>query len=237
MTALIPMGIDAVLFDLDGTLVDTSDDITAAMNRSLTEHGLPTITPAQARQWIGVGSAAFAALAVGPGNTSRVRSVQARYEQVYAQDPVRESCSYPGIPALLKVLHSRGIGLAVVTNKREAEAACVVERVLGGGWFSLVAGARAGRALKPDPVLATDVLEQLGAMPERSVVVGDTEVDVEFARAASIRSVAVSWGFRERAALCRASPNAVIDLPDELLALLAPSGAAHQTAQTRWKSI
>jgi phosphoglycolate phosphatase len=109
------------------------------------------------------------------------------------------------------------VRIAVVTNKPETLAQRLLERLFAPGVFGDVVGARPGQPLKPDPGIAIRTLARLTLSPAECLIVGDTEVDIALARAADIRAIGVSWGFRCRDHLVRLSPSAVIDTPDELL--------------------
>ena len=222
----------SVLFDLDGTLLDTLGDLTAAMNRTLTRHGLPERTRQQMRAALGNGARRLMELSVPAGTDGALfETLLAEYNADYAAHCRIETAPYPGVAALLLKLHAQGRKLAIVSNKpdeavRALRAAAAAANVLLLAVSALVTRGRPGpvRALyllnapsynigtfvlpfvqsflPPDMLLAAMV--QLGAERTSTVYVGDSEVDIATARAAGLPCISVLWGFRDRDVLERA---------------------------------
>jgi phosphoglycolate phosphatase len=204
----------AILFDLDGTLVDSLDDIAAALVRALADHGLPAPTRASVRSWIGGGAKTLVERAVAPG---LVAPVLERFRAHYAAAPVVHTRVFPGLEVVLDGIAGR-VALAVVTNKPHELAVQIAAVTLARWPFAVVAGHRSGRALKPSPEPALAVAAELGVAPEECAFVGDAGTDVEAAHAAGMRSVAVTWGYRPREELLGA--QLVVDEPAGLAQLV-----------------
>lgn len=187
-----------VLFDLDGTLVDSIPDIAKAVNHALAAAGLGPLPSDLYPQLIGWGlphlvSEALRSLGADPELVPKVTQDTVAY---YERHPVVDTQAYPGIPEVLEELRRRGMVLAVVTNKRHSVAQQVVDGVFGKGLFEIVIGESPGRPKKPDARLAHEVFAALGVGATDCVMVGDSAVDLEFARAAEIPVIGVGWGFR-----------------------------------------
>lgn len=214
---------EAVLFDLDGTLLDTIDDMLAAINFSLEQHAIEPLDASRAKSFIGHGVERFLASAVGPARQHLLSSVAASYHRYLEIFGFERTRPYPGVEALLHSLRERGVALAVVTNKREISARLMLDASFGKKAFREVRGARDGFPLKPNPAPARAVLEALRVSPKQSVVVGDTEVDIALAEAVGATSIAVSWGFRDRSFLASTAATHVVDHIAELRTLLDDS--------------
>lgn len=217
----------AILFDLDGTLVDSLEDIADALNAALRDSGYPTHPVAAYRQMVGDGARELVRRAVpsdareaaGEGFDQLFDQLFARYREHFHRHLVVHTRPYDGIDAMLEALRGLGLALGVVTNKPHGAAREVVERVFSEGTFELVLGQREGIPHKPDPAGLREALAALGAEADAALFVGDSDVDVEAARRAGTRSVGVSWGFRGRAELARAGADHLVDRPDEIVAL------------------
>ena len=206
----------AFLFDLDGTLVDSLEDIALALDAALIDHGLSPPTRAQVRSWIGGGVRSLVAQAVEP---ARVDSVLARFVLHYADKPVVHTHLYDGIAHVLDELSARGDRLAVVTNKPQALAAAICDRLLARWSFAAIVGQRDGTPPKPDPTLALAVARDIDVPPVSCVFVGDSAVDIMTGRAAQMMTVGVTWGFRPRDELVAAGAAMIVDTADGLLAV------------------
>jgi phosphoglycolate phosphatase len=208
----------ALVFDLDGTLVDSLDDIALHLNAALVDHDLPVRARAEIAGWVGHGSAHLVARAVPDARDAD--AVLASYRAHYHARPVVHVRLYPGIADALDQLASR-YRLAILSNKPEPEVAAIAAALLVRWPFAIVAGERTDAPRKPDPGSVTRVLAALATTPSGAALVGDSEVDLATARAATMTSIAVTWGFRSESALLAASPTHLVRSPAELAALLA----------------
>ncbi len=192
----------AVLFDLDGTVLDTLPDLNACMNEALAQYGCPTITLDETRRYVGNGGLLYASRALP---AERRAEAEHFYRDVYC--PVHFRCKnertkpFPGEADCMAALRAAGIRLAVVTNKSQHAADELGQTLLRPYGFSVIFGNRDGIPVKPDPTGARMVLEELGVAPAEAAFVGDGETDVQTAKNAGMRGVSVLWGYRTEAQL------------------------------------
>jgi phosphoglycolate phosphatase len=205
----------ALVFDLDGTLVDSLGDIAHHLNDALAERGLATHDPAQIGHWVGEGTDKLVERAVARPELRD--EVAVAYRARYRAHPVVTTHVYPGLDAVLDGITDRK--LAVLSNKPHDLTVAIAQRLLHRWPFAVIAGERVDRPRKPDPTGLRAVLDELGCAPSDAIMIGDSEVDVATAKAAGVRSIAVTWGFRPRALLVGA--DALADTPAELAALLS----------------
>ncbi len=212
-----------VVFDLDGTLVDSLADIAASVNHALAAHGLPTHPLGAFNDLIGEGLEVLIERALPPGRAQAgegralVASLITAYRAHHAMHHLDTTRPYPQIPALLGELGERSVPLAVLSNKREDFVRKVVRGALPGVPFARVRGTRDGVPRKPDPTAALAIARELGVAPGRAAFVGDTKIDMQTAAAAGMFPVGVSWGFREVRELVEHGARAVLREPLELL--------------------
>jgi phosphoglycolate phosphatase len=202
----------ALVFDLDGTLVDSLGDIAHHLNDALAERGLATHDVTQIGHWVGEGTDALVARAVARPELRD--EVAAAYRARYRAHPIVSTHVYPGLPPVLDGL--TGHRLAVLSNKPHDLTCAIAQRLLHRWPFAIIAGEREGWARKPDPTGLLSIVAQLGCT--EAIMIGDSEVDVATAKAAGVRSIAVTWGFRPRERL--AGADALADSPAQLAALL-----------------
>ncbi|MBV1857221.1 MAG: HAD-IA family hydrolase [Nannocystaceae bacterium] len=211
----------AVLFDLDGTLVDSLGDIAASTNVCLAAAGFPTHSQDVIRGFVGNGIGALVERALGPHATPvRIESVLAAIRGHYQRHSTDRTRPFPGITKLLQTLTERGLSLGVVSNKPHEMTVHIVRDLFPGVPFDFVTGESSDIPRKPDPTGLLTACAALGVSPRAAVYVGDTGVDIEAARAANVRSIAVTWGFRDRAALESARPDHWATEPGDILAAL-----------------
>jgi phosphoglycolate phosphatase len=211
-----------VLFDLDGTLADTAADIALSMNRALQETGFPQKKAADYPALIGRGirNLALDCLPAKERNEKNAALVAEAAAQFYREQPVVHSKPYPGILELLSELTRRKVRRAVLSNKPDPVACLVTDRLFPPGSFDLVQGELPGVPRKPDPGAAWDMLVQLGQTPRETILVGDSETDMETARNIGCLPLGVSWGFRSPQALEQAGAARIITEPREVLDLI-----------------
>ena len=190
---------DAVLFDLDGTLLYTLADIAAAVNGALREMRRPERTVTEIRSMVGNGAKMLITRALGPGQEALIDDTLAVYARLYAAHAQEHVTPYVGIPELLDALHERGIRTACVTNKDHTDAAPMLQKFFGER-ISHVEGRKPG-----------------GADPSRALYVGDSGVDSETAKNASLPCVLCDWGYWDRDRLEHCAALGIINAPAELL--------------------
>jgi len=207
----------ALVFDLDGTLVDTLGDIAAKMNGVLSSRGLPAHAPDSYRYLVGRGVGELARSACPPGSPpALVEELRRAMEAAYEADPVGVSRPYDGMAAALEALAAAGAALAVFTNKPEAVARAAVSRLFPRAPFAEVVGDLPGLPRKPDPSRLLALLSRLGSAPEAACFAGDTDVDMQTARNARLPGIGCAWGFRGRLELESAGAALVIERPAAL---------------------
>jgi phosphoglycolate phosphatase len=209
----------ALIFDLDGTLVDTLADIAASMDCALRALDLPGHTADDYRAFIGEGVVRLAERAVPPERADLVPAAVAAFRAHYSEHLLDRSRPYPGIQATLAALVGRGAALAVVSNKPDALTRRIVTALFPETPFASVAGSRPDVPPKPDPTAALAAAAAMGLEPAACALVGDSEVDMRAAAAAGMPGIAVLWGFRGRDVLVAAGARAVIARAEELLSL------------------
>jgi phosphoglycolate phosphatase len=210
----------AILFDLDGTLLDTLHDLGASLNAVLKQHGYAAHQLEQYRAMVGDGMRMLVerALPQRMRSTARIAEVLAEFQARYSAAWHDTTAPYPGIPALLDVLTARAVPMAILSNKADEFTRDMVTQLLGRWQFVAVAGARPGVPLKPDPAAALAIARQVGIPPRQWCFVGDSGIDMSMARAADMFAVGVLWGFRPRSELQKAGAQVLLAEPAELLA-------------------
>jgi phosphoglycolate phosphatase len=205
-----------IVFDLDGTLVDTAPDLTNALNDVLTRHGHAAVSAEAVRASVGLGARVMIEEALRrAGVTDDVDGMLAEFLIHYETNIARESRPFPGAVAALEALASGGARLAVCTNKREYLSRRLLQALELEGYFSVIAGRDTFAVAKPDPGHLTGVVALAGGEPSRAVMVGDSAVDVRTAKAASVPVILVSFGYAA-SPLDGLDPDAMIDHFDAL---------------------
>lgn len=214
------MEYEAVVFDLDGTLLDTLEDLRSSVNHALRLHGFPERTYEEIRTFVGNGVRNLMLKAVPGGDAEPAfEAVFADFRSHYAVHWRERTAPYEGVMPLVEELHRRGMKLAVVSNKSDAEVKNLCAEFFGDK-ISCIRGEVPGVPRKPEPDSVFLALEALGVPREAALYVGDSEVDVHTARNAGLDCVAVTWGFRLREELEEAGAETFIDTPAELLEMI-----------------
>jgi len=214
--------IDLIIFDLDGTLIDSLGDLADSMNATLASMGFPTHPQEPYRRFVGDGMVTFARRALPADAVEEVTVDEAvrRMRQEYARRWTDTTRPYPGVSELLAGLEKRGLKTVVLSNKPDSATRELVKALLGGHRFQRVLGARPEVPLKPDPTAALEICRALGVLPPMTLFLGDTDIDVETGRRAGMVTVGVTWGFRDADELRDAGAHHIIDHPLDLLELL-----------------
>ncbi|MDI9471072.1 MAG: HAD-IA family hydrolase [Bacillota bacterium] len=217
------MPVRPVIFDLDGTLLDTLPDITAACNHALTTHGLRPLEPATVVRFVGNGLYVLAERALAevcpPPGTVTAEQIHQDLVDYYRRHPLDYTRPYPGIPELLERLGAQGVPLAVVSNKEDGLCRLIVRHHFGDR-FDAVIGMRPDLAPKPDPAMARAAAAVWPVAADAVRYVGDSLTDRETARAAGMPFIAVSWGFRSREELETGGCRQIVHDTAELARLL-----------------
>ena len=210
-----------VIFDLDGTLLNTIGDLAGAGNHVCEERGWPTHTEAEFRRMVGYGIPNLVEKFTPEQyrDEATLAAALAAFQAYYGTHQRDRTVPYDGIPAILMALRDRGLRLAVYSNKADEFSRSLAEHFFPGT-FDAVLGKRPGVPGKPDPTGLRLLLAELGTTPKESVLVGDGETDVRSAQNAGLRCVAVTWGFRDRETLEKEGPDVLAASPQELLTLL-----------------
>ncbi|HOM60663.1 MAG TPA: HAD family hydrolase [Anaerohalosphaeraceae bacterium] len=209
-----------ILFDLDGTLVDTLEDLTDAMNWALRQLNLPTHTAESCRQMIGYGTHEFARRALPPGREDLTETLRTLMMQYYDQHCLQKSRPYDGFDKVLPVLKQKGIRLAVISNKNHPQTVKIVEYYFGKGTFDFICGMSDHFQPKPAPDMALAALEALSLEPQQAVLIGDSDIDVFTAQAAGLEAIGAGWGFRSPEVLRQAGARQILTHPTEILELV-----------------
>lgn len=207
-----------VIFDLDGTLLDTIADLAAAANHALQKAGFPVYDTETIRAFVGNGISKLLerAMPEGARTAENVERLRTDFVPYYDAHNAEQSKPYTGVAALLLRLQERGMMLAVASNKYQAATQKLVAHYFPAIRFVKVMGQREGVPVKPDPTIVFDIMEAAGVGKEDVLYVGDSGVDMQTAHNAGVDAVAVSWGFRPRTELEAFRPLAIIDRAEEL---------------------
>jgi phosphoglycolate phosphatase len=211
-----------VMFDLDGTLIDSVPDLAAAVDRMLVELGRPPAGVAQVREWVGNGARVLVRRALAGGldhsavGEAETEDALARFLDIYA-DCHDLTALYLGVHELLEALSTAAVELAVVTNKPERFVAPLLEQVGLGGYFRWIIGGDTLPQQKPDPAALLQVMHLAGVEAAQSLFIGDSRNDVLAARAAGVPCVAVSYGYNHGRPIIEEEPSLVVDSLAELL--------------------
>ncbi len=212
------MSRDVLFFDLDGTLIQSSEGVPRCVAYALEKMGQPVPAMPELRKWIG--PALRTSFAPVFGDTERVERAVALYRQRFESDGWKEYELYPGIEAVVRSLKADGHRMAIVTAKTESHAQRIVEHLPFGDCFEDVTGASLDSTRSHKPQLVGEALRRLSLQPEQCWMIGDRRMDIEGARHHGMRNIGVLWGFGGREELQAAGAHALAATPDELVTLL-----------------
>jgi phosphoglycolate phosphatase len=212
--------VEGVIFDLDGTLVNTIEDIGDAANTLFRRHGYPEYTTADFIQWIGSGAAKFIEHGIGSViDKDHLKNYVSEFKEIYSSALTVKSKLYEGTSEMLDELINRKIKIAILSNKPHLLTLGVAENLLSSWSFEAVFGQRDEVPRKPDPAAAIEIAAILNMSPEKILFVGDSEGDIRTGVAAEMIPVGVSWGYGNMA-IASKNGHSVIDHPSELLELI-----------------
>ncbi len=211
-----------IVFDLDGTLLDTLDDLTSAVNAALSKFHLPQRTREEVRGFVGNGIVELMKRAVGAhGNEAKgvvFEEVLCAFKEYYGAHCADETKPYLGIMELLQILKKRGVKTAVLSNKADFAVKMLAKEYFGDLLEEAVGENEAeGIRKKPAPDALFAVMEKLGATKSNTVYIGDSEVDIQTARNAGVDCISVTWGFNDREFLVANGGRILLDTPMEIL--------------------
>lgn len=219
-----------IIFDLDGTLLDTLEDLADAMNMVLASHGWPTHPLDAYRRFVGNGLAMLVRRAVPKTERHDDRWLDAITEEmrtVYGRRWANKTRLYPGIDLLLRTLRAQEFPMAVLTNKPHDAAMALVDHFFSKDMFQLVTGAHPDKPRKPDPTTALETADHLGVLPASTLFLGDSDVDMQTATAAGMTPLGAGWGFRSPDELLASGASTILYNPVELLDRLPPESPPH----------
>ncbi len=216
------MRFDAVIFDLDGTLLDTLEDIADSANSVLARHGFPQHPLDDFRYFVGDGVRKLTrrVLPESARDDATVDKMVKEFRREYDANWNNKTTVYAGVSEMLDGLTSRGLQLAVFSNKPEYFTQKCVTELLGAWSFAIVMGLCERVPPKPDPLGAFDIAKRLGLEPHKIIFVGDTSIDMKTAVAAGMFPVGALWGFRTADELQLSGAQAIIENPEDVLSLL-----------------
>ena len=210
-----------IVFDLDGTLLDTIGDLAAAGNEVCRGYGWPEHSVDEFKGMVGHGMANLISKFSPPEAQSEAQRAETlrRFTAYYDAHCADRTRPYPGIPEMLGRLSRDGARMAVWSNKADAPSQYLIGRFFPG-IFAWVQGKREGAPLKPDPTVLFQILDALGADRSRTLFVGDSPTDIRAGHAAGLPACGASWGYRPRASLEEAGADFLADTPEELEAVI-----------------
>ncbi len=211
---------DAVMFDLDGTLADTLEDIAIAGNHALVQLGHAPIATPRFRYLAGQGLRNLMVAALGPEFAHQIDDGMTLFRTFYAEHFIDHTKPFDGMAQVLDEIARRQLPMAVLSNKPHPATLLVMEKIFARWPFAAIVGHRPEVPLKPDPTSALQIAVDLDIAPARWMYVGDTRVDMETATNAGMFPVAVLWGFRDEAELRDSGAKAIVSEPGQLLELL-----------------
>ena len=213
------MRFDAIFFDLDGTVIDSLQDITDAVNHTMRRFHLPEFTPQALKPHLGWGVGHLMEAILPGADAAFLERILADYRPWYAAHAIDKSRPFPGILPMLRRLRDAGLRLAILSNKPDA-AVQPLARKYFSDTMDLCAGEREGVRRKPDPDMVYRAARALDVPIGRCLYVGDSEVDVDTADNAGIECACVTWGFRTRDQLQTAGARIILDTPEALAAFI-----------------
>jgi phosphoglycolate phosphatase len=216
----------AIVFDLDGTLLNTLSDIGNAVNRVLSGHHFPIHPIDSYRYFVGDGvkTLLIRALPADQQSEPLIQICMAEFNREYARSWKNETTLYPGVSEMLDRLHSLGLKLAVLSNKPQEFTQYCVDGFLSKWKFEAVSGSHASLPYKPDPTGALAIAGRMGISPASFLYLGDTGVDMQTACAAGMYPVGALWGFRSSTELSAAGAKALVNHPSEVAGILESQG-------------
>ncbi|WP_312370700.1 HAD family hydrolase [Lachnoclostridium sp.] len=212
--------IKTVIFDLDGTLLNTLEDLQSSVNATLSTYGYPERSLEEVRQFVGNGVARLMELAVPEQlDSEKSKEVLDNFKLHYAKNCNNKTKPYDGILTLLSDLKNQGYRLAIVSNKFDA-AVKDLNQLYFSNYIEVAIGQREGVRKKPYPDTVNIALKELGSCAQEALYIGDSEVDIETAKNAGLRMISVDWGFRKREELIQNGAKIIVEKPEDIIEYL-----------------
>lgn len=224
--------IKALIFDLDGTLLDSLPDIAAATNAVLADNQLPTHPLQDYNYFVGNGRRELIYKAVPEhirSDAERFSQLLAEYDARYLNQWQKSTKPFPGIPAMLTMLQSLKLKLGILSNKPDTFTQTMVQELLSDWQFDAVSGAIESIPHKPDPTSANKMLQDLKTTASETFFIGDTSIDIQTALRCNITPIGVLWGFRTRSELESAGAAHIVNTPGEIVDLVISYNKRDQT--------
>lgn len=208
-----------VIFDLDGTLLNTIDDLAISTNYALRQFGFPEHALTEYPYFVGNGITKLIERALPPDrhDETTVNRLKQEFVKYYQQHKTDLTRPYRGIPSVLEVLNEKGILMAVASNKYHQGTDELIRHYFGSSLFKVIAGQKDGIPPKPDPAVIHFILSKTGISPADALYVGDSGVDMQTAAHSGVTSVGVTWGFRPRRELEENGANHIAERPYDIL--------------------
>lgn len=211
--------INTIIFDLDGTLINSLEDIADSVNQLLEKRNYPTHDLHQYRYFVGDGLIKLIERALPPDHLDQVMMIKQEFAQVYQQNNLNKTKAYPGIKELLSRLKNQGYNLAIVTNKPQ-DHAIKITNTLFPNCFKYIFGNSDRHPKKPDPCLCNLVINLFDVKKNEVVYIGDSDVDIQTAKNAKVKSIGVAWGFRGAKELIASKADHVVNQASEILEVI-----------------
>ncbi|NJM38818.1 MAG: HAD-IA family hydrolase [Akkermansiaceae bacterium] len=213
-----------LIFDLDGTLVDSLQGIAASLNHALEQFDCPKHALETVRRFVGNGSRVLIQRAApADSNNELIDAIEQSFKEHYEKTWPQGTFAYAGLINLLEKLQQQDYPLAVLSNKPHSFTAAMVAQIFPEIHFVQVLGQRCGIPHKPDPAGALEISRTLGLIPADCVIIGDSTIDIETAKRAGMKVIAVTWGFHDREDLLAAGASTVADDAEGLLQVVSES--------------
>ncbi|MDE6181749.1 MAG: HAD family hydrolase [Eubacteriales bacterium] len=213
----------AVIFDLDGTLVDSISSIANASNKALKECGLSERNIEEYKYFAGDGALELlkrACYASGDTEYKNIEKISKIYKEIFEKDCTLGVVPFENIQKMLDILKNKEIKIAILSNKPHDRAIDVVEKIFGKDYFDYILGYKDEETKKPSPYGALLIAKELGVLPEECIYVGDTDTDMQTGKNAKMFTVGVTWGFRDKKELKENGVDKIIDCPLEIIDLI-----------------
>lgn len=214
--------IDLVIFDLDGTLVNSLDDLADSVNTVLARHGYPGHGIEEYRRFVGNGTLKLIERALPADQLEEdiIKTVHSEFSELYSANCLNKTAPYDGIAQVVEIIRAKNIKTAVASNKTDAFAKKIVTELFGEGMFDMVIGQTDVFPKKPEPDVIFHIMDKLGARPEKTIYVGDSDVDVLTGHNAGLPVCGCCWGFRKREELEKAGADYLLETSYDLVKII-----------------